>query len=160
MRSSVIVYQRQGYVLCAFYFVASMERTRLKAKHSASDRLLFKQTNKINTLLQRCFICYRYVSTPEMFKKNLTFQWRRSCIYRGISDLTAYTTGANAHIQFISNLFPHMNEAWNRSENIRIHVTFSCLHGRGPYPICATWEEKNRNWVTWTMQCKCGLNLL
>ncbi len=38
-----------------------------------------------------------------------------------------------------------MNEAWNRSENNRIHVTFYCLHGRGPHPICATWEEKN--WI-------------
>ncbi len=30
----------------------------------------------------------------------------------------------NARIRFISDLFPHMNEAWNRSENIGIHVIF------------------------------------
>ncbi len=41
------------------------------------------------------------------------------------------------------------------SESMRF---FSCLHGRGPYPICATWEEKNRNWVTWTMQCAASLS--
>ncbi len=85
-------------------------------------------------LLQVCL--YR-----ETFQK-LTFRWCMSRIYRGISDLTAYTAGTKAHIRFISDLFPHMNEAWNRSENIGIHVTFSCLHGRRPYPICVTCEDK------------------
>ncbi len=45
----------------------------------------------------------------------------------GISDLPAYTAGANAHIRFISDYFPHMNEARNRSENIGIHVGFFFL---------------------------------
>ncbi len=66
----------------------------------------------------------------EMFP---TFQQLASHIYRGISDLSAYTTGANARIRFISDLVPHMNEAWNWSENIGIHAIFSCLHGHGPY---------------------------
>ncbi len=54
--------------------------------------------------------------------------------------MTDYTAGASARIRFISALFPHMNEAWNRLE--KIHAIFSCLHGRGRYPICATWEKK------------------
>ncbi len=65
-------------------------------------------------------------------------------IDRGISDLSAYMADANAHIRVISDLFPHMNKARNRSENIGIHALFSCLHVRGSFPICAMWEEKIR----------------
>ncbi len=111
------------------------------------------QTNKKNTLVTQLemFHLLQVCLYHEMFQK-LTFRWRRSCIYRGISDLTAYTAGVNARIRFISDLCPHMNEAWNRSENIRIHVNCSCINCRGPYSTCATWEEQNLNWVTWTMQ--------
>ncbi len=63
------------------------------------------------------------------------FHLLQVCLYRNMLKKTA-------RIWFISDLFPHMNEAWNRSENIGIHVIFSCLHSRGPYPICATREEK------------------
>jgi len=45
---------------------------------------------------------------------------------------------SNAHILFISDLFPLMNEALNRSENIGIHVLFSCV-------------GHIQNWVTWTI---------
>ncbi len=123
---------------------------------SASDHLLFN-TNKRNvysaTQLEMFNLFCRYVCTAKRI-----FQWRRSRFYRERYDLTAYTADANALIRFISDLFPHMNEAWNRSENIGIRaIFFPCLHCRGPCPICATWEEKHWNWVTWTMQCKCGL---
>ncbi len=68
----------------------------------------------------------------DMFKKK-TFQIRRSRIYREISDLSAYTAGANSHIRFISDLFLHMNEAWNQSEDIGINVI--CLHGLQTYTV-------------------------
>ncbi len=147
----MVVYQRQGHVCVRFIlwfqwkeldWSARLGRQQQRALR-ASDRLLLN-TNERNEysatlleifhLLQVCLYC-------EMFQK-LTFRWRRSRIYRGISDLSAYRAGANARVWFISDLFLHMNEAWNRSENIGVHVTFSCLRGRGPYPICATWEEK------------------
>ncbi len=72
-------------------------------------------------------------------------------IHWEISNESAYMADANAHIRFISDLFPHMNEAWNQSENLGIHVFFSCLHVHGSYQIYATWEEKNGNLVTWTV---------
>ncbi len=83
-------------------------------------------------------------------------------VYRGISELSTYTAGANACIRFISDLFPHewgLKPIREYSENpCDFLIFFSCLHSRGSYPICVTWEEKNRNWVTWTMQCKCSLS--
>ncbi len=94
-----------------------------------------------------------------MFTKTSLF----NDVYRGISELSTYTAGANACIRFISDLFPHMNEAWNRSENIwRIHVNFFCFF----FLLTQSWVisdlchmgGKNRNWVTWTMQCKCSLS--
>ncbi len=39
----------------------------------------------------------------------------------------------------------------NQSENIGIHMLFSCLHVHESYPICATWEQNNWNLVTWTV---------
>ncbi len=110
---------------------------------SASDRLLFN-TNKQNeysaTQLEMYHLLQVYLY-HKMLQK-LIFRWRRIRIYWGISDLTAFTAGANARIRFISDLFPPMNEAWNRSKIIGIHVTCSCLQGRGLDPICATWEDK------------------
>ncbi len=103
---------------------------------SASDRLLFNtnEQNEYSATQLEMFHLLQVCLYREMFKKR-TFLWRRSRIYRGISDVSAYTAGANAHIQFISDLFPHMN--WPE-----IHVNFYCLHSRRLYPICATWEEK------------------
>ncbi len=43
-----------------------------------------------------------------------------------------------------------MNEAWNWSETIRIHVLFPAYTFVGH--IAATWEE-NHNWVTCAMYC-------
>ncbi len=40
--------------------------------------------------------------------------------------LTGQYPDANASIRFISDLFPHMNEAWNQSENVGIRVLYSC----------------------------------
>ncbi len=100
MRSSVIVYQRQGHFilcLCAFYFVVSMEQTGLKRSSvhvpsslttaatstqrdfksniSASDRLLFN-TNKRNyysaTQLEM-FHLLQLCLYHEMFKKTSLF---------------------------------------------------------------------------------------
>ncbi len=91
-----------------------------------------------------------YVCTAKCKKTKLTFQWCHN--YRGISDVSSYTAGANARCFHI----------WMRPEtDLRISESmrfFSWLHGRGPFPICATWEEINQIWVTWTMQCKCGLS--
>ncbi len=45
--------------------------------------------------------------------------------------------------------FPHMNEASNRSRYIRMHVFFfSYLHCHRTDPVCVTYEQKGRNWVT------------
>ncbi len=33
---------------------------------------------------------------------------------------------------------------------------FSCLHCHRTDPICVTYEQKNRNWVTFNWQCKRG----
>lgn len=88
----------------------------------------------------------------------LLFQWPTARTDWGISDLSAYMSDANACIRFISDLFQHMNKAWNWSENIVIHVLFSCLHAHGSYLICATGEEKIGNWVIWIKECKCGLS--
>ncbi len=109
---------------------------------SASDHLLFN-TNEQNeySVTQLEMFHLLHVCIPKCLKKTLLLNYV-GVAFRGISDLSAYTAGANARIRFISDLFPHMNEAWNRSENIGIHAIFSCLHSRGPYPICATWEEK------------------
>lgn len=86
------------------------------------------------------------------------FQWRTTCIDWGISDLSTNMADTNAHIQFVSDLFLHMKEAWNRS--IGIYVCFTCLHICGAYPICHMGQKKkNRNWVIWTMKCKCGRDL-
>ncbi len=38
----------------------------------------------------------------------------------------------------ISDLFPHMNEAWIRSRYIRMYAFFSCLHCHRTDPICVT----------------------
>ncbi len=65
------------------------------------------------------------------------------------------TRKAQMHIWFISDLFPHMNEAWNRSDNIGIDAIFPAYTVVGHVPHG---REENQNRVTWTMQCKCGLN--
>ena len=51
-------------------------------------------------------------------------------------------TVALADIRLLSDLFPHMIEARNGSENIRFNVLFSCLHIHNTYPIYATCEQK------------------
>ncbi len=48
-----------------------------------------------------------------------------------------------------------MNEAWNRSDNIGIDAIFPAYTVVGHVPHG---REENQNRVTWTMQCKCGLN--
>ncbi len=84
----------------------------------------------------------------------LFFQWCMARIHWGTSNLSAYMADANARIQFISDLFPHTNEAWNQSENIGIHMLFSCLHVHESYPICATWEQ---NIGIWSLE-QCNIN--
>ncbi len=120
------LYIKQGTILCAFYFMVSVE-----------------WIGRVSTI-------GLYVCTAKCKKTKLTFQWCHN--YRGISDVSSYTAGANARCFHI----------WMRPEtDLRISESmrfFSWLHGRGPFPICATWEEINQIWVTWTMQCKCGLS--
>ncbi len=128
----MILYQRQEHV-CVHFIVVSIERTDYDSSNdpstgfqkqhiSASDHLLFN-TNKRNvysaTQLEMFNLFCRYVCTAKRI-----FQWRRSPFYRERYDLTAYTADANARIRFISDLFPHMNETWNRSENIGIRAIF------------------------------------
>ncbi len=128
MRSSVIVYDRQGHVCVHFILLFQWNKQdwraclctsrrhwqqqqralRVISKATFQHQIAFylTQTNEINTLLlnQRCINGYRYVCTTKCCK-NVTFRWRRSRIYRGRSDLTAYMAGTNAHIRFISDLF-------------------------------------------------------
>ncbi len=128
MCSSVIVYQRQGHVCVHFILCFKWNKQDWSARlctnrrhwqqeHSAwfqkqhisaSDRLLFN-TNKQNeysaTQLEMYHLLQVYLY-HKMLQK-LIFRWRRIRIYRAISDLTAFTAGANARIRFISDLFPH-----------------------------------------------------
>ncbi len=66
--------------------------------------------------------------------------YRMRCLRK--SDLPVYMTVALAHIRFISDLFPHMNEARIRSRYIRMHAFFPCLHCHRTDPICVTYEQK------------------
>ncbi len=97
--------------------------------------------------------CVYTCHTSSMFPALLSFgevpivavlmMYRMQCLRK--SDLPVYMTVALAHIWFISDLLPHMNEAWNRSRNIQMHVFFllSCsLHGHRTHPISVTYEKK------------------
>lgn len=55
---------------------------------------------------------------------------------------SVYTTDALAEIWFISDLTPHIQEAWIQSDNNWFHILFFCLHVHVTDQICATWEEK------------------
>ncbi len=135
MRSSVIVYQRQRHVcvhfilwfqwneqdwsarLCASHNHWQQHSTWFQKQHiSASERLLFN-TNERNeysaTQLEMFHLLQAYLYR-KMFQKR-TFRWRRSRIYGGISDLTAYTAGVNARIRFIPDYF----HIWMRPETDR-----------------------------------------
>ncbi len=87
--------------------------------------------------------------------------YRTRCLRK--SDLPVYMTVALAHIRFISDLFPHMNEARIRSRYIRMHAFFSRLHCHRTDPICVTYEQKIGigshfvNWVTKTANLSCGI---
>ncbi len=59
-------------------------------------------------------------------------------------------------ILVISDLFPHMNEAWNVSEKIWFHVCFSCLYVLIHIRFVPH-DGKKWDWVTWTVWCKSSL---
>ncbi len=81
--------------------------------------------------------------------------YRMRCLRK--SDLPVYMTVALAHIRFISDLFPHMNEAWIRSRYIWMHAFFFLFTlSQNRSDLCHIWA-KNRNWVTFNWQCKRGL---
>lgn len=66
--------------------------------------------------------------------------------------MSTYTADTNAHIRFISHLFLHMNEAWNRSENILILLLFPA------YTIVGNIQSVPQRRVKFQiMQCKLGL---
>lgn len=67
------------------------------------------------------------------------FKWRSTRIDRWISDLTAYIPNANAHLWFILDLFPHMNET---DLKILKSLCFSCLCNHESCLICATDNKK------------------
>ncbi len=145
MRSSVIVYH--GH---AFYFVVSMERTGQKRALRVISKAIKRQiafyltqTNEMNSLLEMCHLL-QVCLYREIFQK-LTFRWRRSRIHRRISDVSAYTA-VQMHKSDSYLIYFHMNET------DRNPCDFFCLRGRGPDPICVTWEDK----ITWTMLCICG----
>lgn len=75
-------------------------------------------------LYNRCSLSYAILSASELTLFPTIFQYQMIHIDRWISDLPAYTADANAHIRFTSNLFTHMNEDWNWSEFIGIHVIY------------------------------------
>ncbi len=97
-----------------------------------------------------------YVCTAKCFKKT---NFLIGVAFTGEYPIWPLTRQAQMHVSDSYLIYFHIRmrpETDRRiSESMRF---FSCLHGRGPYPICATWEEKNRNWVTWTMQCAASLS--
>ncbi len=139
MCSSVIVYQKQGHA-CAFFILWFQWKewdwsTRLTIvawfqahfsvrspfiEHKRMKRILCYSTREVS-LLQVCL--YRKTFNKTHFDDvGVTFTGE----YHG-------TAGTNARTRFISDLFPHMKGNWSE--------ICSCLHSRGSYPICATWEE-------------------
>ncbi len=58
--------------------------------------------------------------------------------------LAGHTQSDMTRIRFILDVFPHMDEAWIGSWNLRFHVFFHCLHVHGTDPIYARWEAKTR----------------
>ncbi len=54
----------------------------------------------------------------------------------------------------VQNAMPQKIWSVSISECMRF---FSCLHCHRTDPICVTYEQKNRNWVTFNWQCKRGL---
>ncbi len=70
----------------------------------------FTQTNKMYTLLTRDVSFVTGMSVLRNVSKT-HFSMMQESHLQGRSDLAAYTAGANTHIRFVSDLFPHMNEA-------------------------------------------------
>ncbi len=101
-------------------------------------------------LLQVCL--YR-----EMFQK-LTVLWCRSHLQGNIR-FSAYTARqAQMHISDSHLIYFHI---WMRLETdlkYRNPCDFLLLtRSWAISDLCHMGEKKNRNWVTWTIQCKCGL---
>ncbi len=92
------------------------------------------------TLILPAWVPYNVIK-PQRSTKLSSFNDVQNAMPQKIRSACLHDS-ALAHIRFISDLFPHMNEAWIRSRYIRMHAFFSCLHCHRTDPICVTYEQK------------------
>lgn len=97
-------------LFCGFNGTTVLKRSSVHEPSSDYSSTFQHQIIFYLTRTNKWILCYstRDVSfvtgmsvQQNVLKKKLTFQWRRSRIYRGRSDLITYMAGANARIRFI-----------------------------------------------------------
>ncbi len=112
---------------------------------STQHHFLFN-TNKQNeysaTQLERFHLLPVYVCTAKCYKNTLFDDVGVTFI--GGYPICPLTRQAQMHVSDSYLIFSTYEWGLKPIWEYRNPCDFSCLHGRGPYPICATWEDKIR----------------